>query len=74
MTLLELLVLALGIYFGARLLIFVYKRTRFLIKILSLGKLDGAEVGRVSLVAMEGAKEQKKNGFINKILSLLGAD
>lgn len=37
-------------------------------------KLDGAEVGRVSLVAMEGAKEQKKNGFINKILSLLGAD
>ena len=44
MTLLELLVLALGIYFGARLLIFVYKRTRFLIKILTINKLDGAEV------------------------------
>lgn len=37
-------------------------------------KADGKEVGRVALLAKECAKEQKKNGFINKILSLFGAD
>ena len=60
MTLLELLVLALGIYFGARLLIFVYKRTRFLIKILSLNKLDGSEVEIENILRFYSPRVTKK--------------
>ena len=44
MTLLELILIALGLFYGIKLIIFIYKRTKFLIKILSLNKLDGVEV------------------------------